>query len=127
MPKGSDESWARKLFKEHIPKSKHFVKPRMSEKAFIVRHYADDVIYDCNGFVEKNRDLINNEHLLLLKASEVRTRIFLSRFVVWYLFILFIYCLFVCLCIYLFIYLFIKSHIYLVDSFIEVMNRQAVI
>ena len=87
MPKGSDESWARKLFKEHIPKSKHFVKPRMSEKAFIVRHYADDVIYDCNGFVEKNRDLINNEHLLLLKASEVRTRIFPPRFLVWYLFI----------------------------------------
>ena len=87
MPKGSDESWARKLFKEHIPKSKHFVKPRMSEKAFIVRHYADDVIYDCNGFVEKNRDLINNEHLLLLKASEVRTRIFRLRFLVWYLFI----------------------------------------
>ena len=101
MPKGSDESWARKLFKEHIPKSKHFFKPRMSEKAFIVHHYADDVIYDCNGFVEKNRDLINNEHLLLLKASEVRTRIFLSRFVVLYLFILFIYCLFVCLFIYL--------------------------
>ena len=99
----------------------------MSEKAFIVHHYADDVIYDCNGFVEKNRDLINNEHLLLLKASEVRTRIFLSRFVVLYLFILFIYCLFVCLFIYLFIYLFIKSHIYLVDLFIEVINRQAVI
>ena len=43
----------------------------MSEKAFIVRHYADDVVYDCNGFVEKNRDSINEEHLLLLKASEV--------------------------------------------------------
>ena len=97
MPKGSDESWARKLFKEHIPKSKHFVKPRMSEKAFIVRHYADDVIYDCNGFVEKNRDLINNEHLLLLKASEVRTRIFPFSFVV---------------CYYLFIYLFIYIFIY---------------
>ena len=103
MPKGSDESWARKLFKEHIPKSKHFVKPRMSEKAFIVRHYADDVIYDCNGFVEKNRDLINNEHLLLLKASEVRTRIFPFRFVV---------------CYYLFIYLFIYIFIYLLLSLI---------
>ena len=27
-----------------------------------MRHYADDVIYDCAGFVEKNRDQINEEH-----------------------------------------------------------------
>ena len=71
MPKGSDAQWAQKLYKQHIPKSKHFVKPRMSDKAFIIRHYADDVIYDCNQFVEKNRDSINEEHLSLLKASQV--------------------------------------------------------
>lgn len=71
MPKGADESWARKLYAQHLKKAQHFVKPRMSDVAFIIRHYADDVIYDCNGFVEKNRDLINEEHLALLRASEV--------------------------------------------------------
>ncbi|XP_057301771.1 unconventional myosin-Va-like isoform X2 [Hydractinia symbiolongicarpus] len=70
MPKGADESWARKLYAQHLKKAQHFVKPRMSDVAFIIRHYADDVIYDCNGFVEKNRDLINEEHLALLRASE---------------------------------------------------------
>lgn len=73
MPKGSDEEWALKMYKQHVSKAKHFLKPRLSETAFIIRHYADDVVYDCNGFVEKNRDLINEEHLNLLCASEVKT------------------------------------------------------
>ena len=71
MPKGSDDSWARKLYKQHLGKAQHFAKPRMSDAAFIIRHYADDVIYDCDGFVIKNRDTINEEHLSLLRASEV--------------------------------------------------------
>ena len=71
MPKGADDSWAQKLYKQHLKVSDHFVKPRMSNVAFIVRHYADDVIYDCSGFVEKNRDVVNEEHLSLLRASEV--------------------------------------------------------
>ena len=71
MPKGSDDSWAQKLYTQHLKSSEHFVKPRMSNIAFIIRHYADDVTYDCPGFVEKNRDLINEEHLAILRASEV--------------------------------------------------------
>ena len=71
MPKGSDGSWARKLYKQHLGKAQHFAKPRMSDIAFIIRHYADDVIYDCDGFVDKNRDTVNEEHLSLLRASEV--------------------------------------------------------
>ncbi|XP_047130704.1 unconventional myosin-Va isoform X1 [Hydra vulgaris] len=70
MPKGSDASWASKLYKHHLKNGRYFEKPRMSDVAFIIRHYADDVVYDCNGFVEKNRDTINEEHLSLLRASE---------------------------------------------------------
>ena len=73
MPKGSDDSWARKLYKQHLGKAQHFAKPRMSDVAFIIRHYADDVIYDCDGFVDKNRDTVNEEHLSLLRASKVTT------------------------------------------------------
>ena len=80
MPKGSDEAWALKLYKQHLKTSDHFIKPRMSEKAFIIRHYADDVIYDCDGFVEKNRDLINEEHINLLCASEVSELKSLKKF-----------------------------------------------
>ncbi|XP_068711585.1 unconventional myosin-Va-like isoform X2 [Montipora foliosa] len=72
MPKGSDSSWIQKLYKNHL-KKKHFSKPRMSETAFIVHHFADDVEYEVRGFVEKNRDTINQEHLAILKASEYET------------------------------------------------------
>ena len=34
-------------------------------------HFADDVEYEVTGFVEKNRDNVNQEHLAILRASEV--------------------------------------------------------
>lgn len=43
MPKGSDASWAQKLYNTHLKKSDHFDKPRMSNKAFIIHHFADKV------------------------------------------------------------------------------------
>lgn len=70
MPKGADSSWVQKLYKNHM-KKKHFSKPRLSQTAFIVHHFADDVEYEVTGFVEKNRDTVNQEHLAILKASEV--------------------------------------------------------
>ncbi|XP_074612959.1 unconventional myosin-Va-like isoform X2 [Acropora palmata] len=72
MPKGADRSWVQKLYKNHLNK-KHFSKPRMSETAFIVHHFADNVEYEVKGFVEKNRDTVNKEHLAILKASEYET------------------------------------------------------
>ena len=70
MPKGSDGSWVQKLYKQHGKKG-HFSKPRLSQTAFIIHHFADDVEYEITGFVEKNRDVVNQEHLAILKASEV--------------------------------------------------------
>ena len=74
LTKGSDENWIRKLYHEHINKkpNAHFKKPRMSEVSFLIVHFADTVPYESDGFLEKNRDSVNEEHLLLLKASEVR-------------------------------------------------------
>ncbi|XP_022802810.1 unconventional myosin-Va-like isoform X2 [Stylophora pistillata] len=69
MPKGADSSWIQKLYKHHM-KKEHFSKPRLSQTAFIVHHFADDVQYEIRGFVEKNRDSVNQEHLAILKASE---------------------------------------------------------
>ena len=71
MPKGADSSWVQKLYKQHL-KKQHFSKPRLSQTAFIVHHFADDVEYEVTGFVEKNRDVVNQQHLAILKASEVR-------------------------------------------------------
>ena len=46
----------------------------MSEMAFLVVHFADTVTYESEGFLEKNRDNVNEEHILLLRASEVREK-----------------------------------------------------
>nr|XP_028562634.1 unconventional myosin-Va isoform X6 [Podarcis muralis] len=70
MPKGSDNSWAQKLYNTHLNKSVLFEKPRMSNKAFIVQHFADKVEYQCEGFLEKNKDTVYEEQIKVLKSSK---------------------------------------------------------
>ncbi|XP_078718470.1 unconventional myosin-Va-like [Lampetra fluviatilis] len=70
MPKGSDQSWAQKLYEKHLGRGKHFLKPRMSNVAFIICHFADKVEYQCDGFLEKNRDTVYEEQINILKASQ---------------------------------------------------------
>uniref|UniRef100_A0A3B3TFX2 Unconventional myosin-Va n=1 Tax=Paramormyrops kingsleyae TaxID=1676925 RepID=A0A3B3TFX2_9TELE len=70
MPKGSDDSWAQKLYNTHLKMSSLFEKPRLSNKAFIVQHFADKVEYQCEGFLEKNKDTVNEEQITVLKASK---------------------------------------------------------
>ena len=68
MPKGSDKSWVEKLY-DKCNKSEHFTKPRLSQTAFVVKHFADDVEYECAGFLDKNRDTVNEEQINILRAS----------------------------------------------------------
>uniref|UniRef100_A0A8D2LYX1 Myosin VA n=1 Tax=Varanus komodoensis TaxID=61221 RepID=A0A8D2LYX1_VARKO len=75
MPKGSDNSWAQKLYNTHLNKSSLFEKPRMSNKAFIIQHFADKVEYQCEGFLEKNKDTVYEEQIKVLKSSKVSTEI----------------------------------------------------
>ncbi|XP_056112680.1 unconventional myosin-Va isoform X1 [Rhinichthys klamathensis goyatoka] len=70
MPKGSDDSWAQKLYNTHLKTCSLFEKPRMSNKAFIIQHFADKVEYQCDGFLEKNKDTVNEEQIHVLKASK---------------------------------------------------------
>ncbi|XP_051512655.1 unconventional myosin-Va [Myxocyprinus asiaticus] len=70
MPKGSDDSWAQKLYNTHLKTCALFEKPRMSNKAFIIQHFADKVEYQCEGFLEKNKDTVNEEQINVLKASK---------------------------------------------------------
>uniref|UniRef100_A0A673IQW0 Methyl-CpG binding domain protein 3b n=1 Tax=Sinocyclocheilus rhinocerous TaxID=307959 RepID=A0A673IQW0_9TELE len=71
MSKGSDENWARKLYDQHLNHSPHFRKPRMSNSAFIIVHFADMVQYECGGFLNKNRDTVFEEPINILRASQV--------------------------------------------------------
>uniref|UniRef100_T1DK53 MYO5B variant protein n=1 Tax=Crotalus horridus TaxID=35024 RepID=T1DK53_CROHD len=69
VPKGTDENWAQKLYDRH-GSSQHFQKPRMSNMAFIIVHFADKVEYYCEGFLEKNRDTVHEEQINILKAGK---------------------------------------------------------
>uniref|UniRef100_A0A667WHN8 Myosin VA n=1 Tax=Myripristis murdjan TaxID=586833 RepID=A0A667WHN8_9TELE len=70
MPKGSDDSWAQKLYNTHLKTCSLFEKPRMSNRAFIIQHFADKVEYQCDGFLEKNKDTVNEEQINVMKASK---------------------------------------------------------
>ncbi|XP_043526120.1 unconventional myosin-Va isoform X2 [Frieseomelitta varia] len=66
MPKGSDSSWAEKLYSK-CGKSKHFEKPRFGTSAFLIHHFADLVQYETIGFLEKNRDTVIEEQVDVLR------------------------------------------------------------
>nr|XP_019935320.1 PREDICTED: unconventional myosin-Va [Paralichthys olivaceus] len=70
MPRGSDDTWAQKLYNTHLKTCSLFEKPRMSNRAFIIQHFADKVEYQCDGFLEKNKDTVNEEQIKVLKASK---------------------------------------------------------
>nr|XP_020479837.1 unconventional myosin-Va-like [Monopterus albus] len=70
MPKGSDDTWAQKLYNTFLKQNVHFDKPRLSNRAFIIHHFADKVEYQCDGFLEKNRDTVNEEQINVLKKSK---------------------------------------------------------
>ncbi|KAH0619947.1 hypothetical protein JD844_014401, partial [Phrynosoma platyrhinos] len=72
MPKGSDNSWAQKLYNTHLNKTALFEKPRLSNKAFIIQHFADKVEYQCEGFLEKNKDTVYEEQIKVLKSSKFK-------------------------------------------------------
>lgn len=60
----------KKMYNTLLKQNAHFDKPRMSNKAFIVLHFADKVEYQCEGFLEKNKDIVNEEQINVLKLSK---------------------------------------------------------
>ncbi|KAI9357068.1 P-loop containing nucleoside triphosphate hydrolase protein [Zopfochytrium polystomum] len=71
LPSGSDASLITKLYQRFAtPASKFFEKPRFGQKAFTIKHYATDVTYDIDGFIEKNKDTVSDEQLAVLNAGD---------------------------------------------------------
>ncbi|CAD1781872.1 similar to Saccharomyces cerevisiae YAL029C MYO4 One of two type V myosin motors (along with MYO2) involved in actin- based transport of cargos [Maudiozyma barnettii] len=75
LPAGSDESWTQKLYQtlDKPPMNTVFSKPRFGQTKFVVSHYAHDVAYDTDGFIEKNRDTVSDGLLEVLKATTNET------------------------------------------------------
>ena len=73
LPSGQDSSFLQKVYGQLQPKSEYqnfLTKPRFgAQSAFTVRHYALDVTYDVDGFMEKNKDTVPDELLNLLSTT----------------------------------------------------------
>ncbi|KAJ3117103.1 Myosin type-2 heavy chain 1 [Phlyctochytrium bullatum] len=71
LPSGSDGSLITKLYTRFaVPTQQFFEKPRFGQKAFTIKHYACDVTYEIDGFIEKNKDTVSDEQLAVLNSSE---------------------------------------------------------
>lgn len=72
LPSGSDQGFCNKLYSTFGTPAyqSYFKKPRFSNNAFTVVHYAHDVQYEAEGFMDKNKDTVPEEHLTLLQNSE---------------------------------------------------------
>ncbi|KAJ3065284.1 cytochrome c oxidase subunit 1, partial [Podochytrium sp. JEL0797] len=70
LPKGSEESFLMKLEKTH-EKHKHFTKPKLKNGIFGIKHYAGEVLYNVEGFLEKNKDALQEELYDLISSSTV--------------------------------------------------------
>ncbi|KAI4350068.1 hypothetical protein L6164_010593 [Bauhinia variegata] len=69
FPKSTHETFSNKLyqtFKSH----KRFIKPKLSRTDFTIAHYAGEVLYQSDQFLDKNKDYVVPEHQDLLSASK---------------------------------------------------------
>ena len=72
-PKASDATFEAKLKAQHLGKHNNFVKACSKtdkDAHFAIVHYAGTVSYNCTGWLDKNRDPINDTVVDLLKKSK---------------------------------------------------------
>ncbi|MQM03597.1 hypothetical protein Taro_036381 [Colocasia esculenta] len=68
FPKSTHETFAQKMYQTYKG-HKRFGKPKLSRTAFTINHYAGDVIYQADQFLDKNKDYVVAEHQALLDSS----------------------------------------------------------
>ncbi|XP_033842731.1 unconventional myosin-X [Periophthalmus magnuspinnatus] len=70
FPKGTDYTLLEKLHSRHAA-NHYYVKPRVTDHQFGIKHYAGEVLYDVRGILEKNRDTFRDDILFILKDSRL--------------------------------------------------------
>ncbi|VVA20335.1 PREDICTED: myosin-17 [Prunus dulcis] len=68
FPKSTHETFAQKMYQTYKG-HKRFKKPKLARTDFTVNHYAGDVTYEADHFLDKNKDYVVAEHQALLNAS----------------------------------------------------------
>ncbi|GAB4841689.1 hypothetical protein Ancab_022411 [Ancistrocladus abbreviatus] len=69
FPKSTHETFSNKLY-QTFSKHKRFIKPKLSRTDFTIAHYAGEVLYQSDQFLDKNKDYVVPEHQDLLSASK---------------------------------------------------------
>ncbi|RDY08630.1 Myosin-7, partial [Mucuna pruriens] len=69
FPRSTHETFAEKLY-QTFKDNKRFSKPKLSRTDFTINHYAGDVTYQTDLFLDKNKDYVVPEHAALLSASK---------------------------------------------------------
>ncbi|XP_021067091.1 myosin-3 [Mus pahari] len=76
FPKATDTSFKNKLYDQHLGKSNNFQKPKVgkgkAEAHFSLVHYAGTVDYSVSGWLEKNKDPLNETVVGLYQKSSNR-------------------------------------------------------
>ncbi|KAJ8259936.1 hypothetical protein GJAV_G00175180 [Gymnothorax javanicus] len=76
FPKASDTTFKNKLFDQHLGKAAAFQKPRpakgKAEAHFSLVHYAGTVDYNINGWLDKNKDPLNDSVVQLYQKSSMK-------------------------------------------------------
>uniref|UniRef100_A0A8C5RAM1 non-specific serine/threonine protein kinase n=1 Tax=Leptobrachium leishanense TaxID=445787 RepID=A0A8C5RAM1_9ANUR len=68
FPQATDQTLVDK-FEDNL-RSKYFWRPKRVELCFGIQHYAGKVLYDACGFLEKNRDTLPADIVVVLRTSE---------------------------------------------------------
>ncbi|KAH9713488.1 Myosin-17 [Citrus sinensis] len=69
FPKSTHETFSQKLC-QTFAKNNRFSKPKLSRTDFTILHYAGEVTYQANHFLDKNKDYVVAEHQALLTAAK---------------------------------------------------------
>jgi myosin protein heavy chain len=73
FPKASDSSFKNKLYDQHLGKNRAFEKPKpgkgKAEAHFSLVHYAGTVDYNVTGWLDKNKDPLNDSVIGLYQKS----------------------------------------------------------
>ena len=69
FPNGSDATWLQKMKQMHA-KNPVFSEDRMNRDAFTMHHYPGKVTYDTTGFLEKNKDPLSQDLIVLMQFSD---------------------------------------------------------
>ncbi|KAG7459364.1 hypothetical protein MATL_G00209830 [Megalops atlanticus] len=83
FPKSTDTSFKNKLYDQHLGKNNCFLKPKpvkgKAEAHFSLVHYAGTVDYNITGWLEKNKDPLNESVVQLYQKSPLKLLAMLYR------------------------------------------------